>query len=411
MEEVVITAHGLVSSLGATEAEFTERMFAGESGVVSIRDTMVHSSFPVPYAAMVPKQLLWQSEFFKGRENEFLLKSWLMTALATERALAEVPRDLKIDSVVYGTADGVSFELVTHFLKAGLKDLNPLLTRSESSLVILRDVLHKMGFNYLEDSKLTSINSACATGNQAIGVAYQSIKTGRINRCLVGGVDSRCEPSNFLNFYLLGAVTTADVAPAKASRPFAKDRSGFVRGEGAAVLLLESRKSAEARGAKILGKVLGYGCTSDAFRLTDGRDDGSCVVKAMENAIHSAGLQTDDIDYINAHGTSTPLNDRLETLAIKNLFGEKAYKTPISSLKSQIGHSTIAASAIEAIACLIMLKHQKVAPTINYEIPDPECDLDYVPNHSREMKFNAVLSNAFGFGGQNACVVFGKADS
>jgi 3-oxoacyl-[acyl-carrier-protein] synthase II len=410
MEEVVVTAYGLVSSLGATKEEFTERMFAGESGVVSIRDSMVPSSFPVPYAAMVPKHLLWQSEFFKNRDNEFLLKSWLMTALATERALVNVPKDLPINSVVYGTADGVSFELVTHFLKNGLKDFNPLLTRSESSLVILRDVLHKMGFNYLDDSKLTSINSACATGNQAIGVAYQSIKAGKINRCIVGGVDSRCEPSNFLNFYLLGAVTTANVAPAKASRPFAKDRTGFVRGEGAAVLMLESRKAAEARGATILGRIMGYGCTSDAFRLTDGRDDGSCVVKAMENSIHSAGLTIDQIDYISAHGTSTPLNDRLETMAIKNLFGEKAYKIPVSSLKSQIGHSTIAASAIEAIACLIMLEHQKVAPTINYEIPDPECDLDYVPNKSRELSLNHIMSNAFGFGGQNACVVFGKAE-
>jgi 3-oxoacyl-[acyl-carrier-protein] synthase II len=269
----------------------------------------------------------------------------------------------------------------------------------------------KLGFNRVADKEMVSLNSACATGNQTIGIAYQGLKAGRWTRVLVGGVDARCEASNYLNFNMLGALTTDDVPPEKASRPFSKDRSGFVRGEGAAALVMETRESAEQRGAKILAVVSGYGCTSDAYRLTDGREDGASVIHAMQEAIHTAGLTPDDIDYINAHGTSTPLNDRLETFSIKQLFKEKAYKTPVSSIKGQIGHSTIAASSIEAVACLLMLKNQLASPTINYNIPDPECDLDYVPNQSRPMRLRHVLSNSIGFGGQNTCAVFSKDEA
>jgi 3-oxoacyl-[acyl-carrier-protein] synthase II len=332
-----------------------------------------------------------------------------MTAVVTERALKETSRSLNIDAIIYGTADGVSFELVAEVLTEGLlESADHRRFACESSLDILNSVLKAQGFNSVSDENIICVNSACASGNQAIGIAYQGISTGRWTACIVGGVDARCEPSNFLNFYLLGALTTDDIAPEKASRPFALDRSGFVRGEGAAVLLMETRESAEKRGATILGVVKGHGFTSDAFRLTDGRDDGTSVAEAIEAAIRTAGLKKEEINYINAHGTSTPLNDRLETLAIKKVFGSMAYKIPISSLKSQIGHSTIASSAIEAVACLIMLKNQKISPTINYNHPDPECDLDYVPNKSREAKLKYILSNSFGFGGQNACVIFAK---
>jgi 3-oxoacyl-[acyl-carrier-protein] synthase II len=213
-----------------------------------------------------------------------------------------------------------------------------------------------------------------------------------------------------MNFYLLHALTSDEVAPQKASRPFSKTRSGFVKSEGSASLLLESEKAVKERGAKPLAQVCGYGMTSDAYRITDGREDGLCVAKAMELAIQSAGLTIDDIDYINAHGTSTPLNDRVETAAIKRVFGERAYKIPVSSLKSQIGHSTVAAGGSESIACVSMLQKQMLAPTINYDEPDPECDLDYVPNVSRKADVNYILSNNLGFGGQNASLVFGKAD-
>ena len=408
--DVVITSVGIVSPIGLNVAAFEKNLFAGKSGVRSIRGSMTAQDFPVPYAAWISRDELPTSILFPDQDRKNILKSWLMTEQAVKEALDGVPRSTKFDAIVYGTADGVSYELVEQTLKdKGLPDnFDYRSVCSESSVQIVNDVATHLGFNKVAENNVISVNSACATGNQTIGIAYQGLKAGRWDRCIVGGVDARCEPSNFLNFFLLGALTTAEVPPETASRPFAKDRSGFVRGEGAAVLVLETREAAEARGAKILGVVSGYGCTSDAFRLTDGRDDGSSVVEAMTNALKTAQVPVEKIDYINAHGTSTPLNDRLETLAIKKVFGEKAYKTPISSIKSQIGHSTIAASSIEAIACVLMLKNQKVSPTINYHVQDPECDLDYVPNVSREMKVTHILSNSFGFGGQNTCTVISK---
>lgn len=407
--EVVITAYGIISPIGLNCPDFKEGLFAGRSGVRSVRGSLAPENFPVPYAAWIPRNELPPSILYKGLDESQVLKSWLMTEQAVYQTLKNVNPKHDIDAIVYGTADGVSYEIVSDILSKGLPaDFNFAKTQSESSLKTVHEMTTHLGFRKVPEASIISLNSACATGNQTVGIAWQGIRSGRWKRCLVGGVDARCEASNFLNFYLLGALTTDEVPPEKASRPFAKDRSGFVRGEGAAVLLLESREEAEARGAEILAVVSGYSNTSDAFRLTDGRDDAMSVMEAMRQAISSAGLTPNEIDYINAHGTSTPLNDRLETLAIKKLFGEKAYKTPVSSIKSQIGHSTIAASAIEAVACVIMLNEQKVSPTINYNVPDPECDLDYVPNVSRNLKLSHVLSNSFGFGGQNTCTVISK---
>jgi 3-oxoacyl-[acyl-carrier-protein] synthase II len=416
--DVVITACGLVSPLGSTLEDFESGLFSGKSGVKSILGTMVAEDFPVPYAAYVDRKELPRTQHYGLKEGLPVMKSWLMTAVATESILSKLSPQYPINAIVYGTADGVSFEQVTEVLKQKKQQdfneadyeshYNFMRTRCESSVEVIHDILKESGFPEIPGERRICINSACATGNNALGIAFEAIQTGRWERCLVGGVDARCEPSNFLNFHYLGALTTDKVPPEKASRPFSVNRSGFVRGEGAAVLAIESRESAMARGAKILCQVKGYGFTSDAFRLTDGREDGSSVMKAMELAIQSAGLTPNDIDYINAHGTSTPLNDRLESLAIKKVFGDKAYKTPISSLKSQIGHSTIASSALEAIACALMLQNQKVAATLNFQAGDPDCDLDYVPEGSRELPLTHVLSNSFGFGGQNSCIVFSK---
>ncbi len=412
--DVVITAYGLVSPLGHTIEAFKEGLFAGRSGVRSIRGSMVAPDFPVPYAAYVDRSSLPKTKIFGQNDEHPIMKSWLMTAVAMESILNQLSPEYPVDAIIYGTADGVSFEQVTEVLKEKKQNkfdenqYNFKRTRCESSVEVIHDILTGWGHKEISGSQRICINSACATGNNVIGIAYNGIKSGMWERCVVGGVDARCEPSNFLNFYLLGALTTDDLPPEKASRPFSKNRSGFVRGEGAAVLMVESRESAIARGATILCQVSGYGFTSDAFRLTDGRDDGSSVVQAISQAIQTAGLNTSDIDYINAHGTSTPLNDRLESLAIKKVFGAKAYQTPISSLKSQIGHSTIASSALEAIACILMLQEQKVSPTINFEGGDPDCDLDYVPEGTRSVALKHILSNSLGFGGQNACIVFTK---
>ena len=410
--EVVITSYGIVSPIGQNAEEFEKNLFAGVSGVKNIRGVLAsEQNFPVPYAAWVPMESLGPSKLFSEEQRAKIPKSWLMTEQATMQALQGMDSSTHFDAMVYGTADGVVYEIVESVLKNGTpRDFDHLTTCCESSLEVLRDTMVNLGFNKIDDTQMISLNSACATGNQTIGIAYQGLQAGRWKRVMVGGVDSRCTPSNFLNFNMLGAVTTDEVAPEAASRPFAKDRSGFVRGEGAVALVMETREEAEKRGAKILGVVAGYGCTSDAYRLTDGREDGASVIQAITEAIETAGLTPNDIDYINAHGTSTPLNDRLETFAIKKVFGDKAYKIPVSSVKSQFGHSTIAASSIEAVACLMMLNRQMVSPTINYNHPDPECDLDYVPNKSRPAKVTHVLSNSFGFGGQNTCTVFKKGN-
>jgi 3-oxoacyl-[acyl-carrier-protein] synthase II len=410
--EVVICNFGIVSPIGQDADSFEENLFAGRSGVRNLRGVTCAEDFPVPYAAYVPRETLGKSMLFSEQEKANVPKSWLMTEQATAQALSSLDPKTHFDAVVYGTADGVSYEMVESQMKTGVsQDFNYLTYACESSLEALRNTMTKIGFNRVVDKDLIVLNGACATGNQTIGIAYQGIKSGRWSRVLVGGVDARCQASNYLNFNMLGALTTDEVPPEKASRPFAKDRAGFVRGEGAATLVLETREEAEKRGAKILAVVSGYGCTSDAYRLTDGREDAASVVEAIKQALRTAGLKPEDVDYINAHGTSTPLNDQLETAAIKKVFGLRAYKIPVSSIKSQIGHSTIAASSIEAVACVLMLKRQMASPTINYNIPDPECDLDYVPNQSRAMKMKHIVSNSFGFGGQNTVTVLSSPDA
>ena len=403
-KDVVVTGMGVVAPLGATVEEFRDNMFAGRSGIRNIRGSLVDESFPIPYAGWVDRSKLpgpkWQ--------RQGLADSSLFAVLATEQCLSALPDDAHIDAIVYGTAESIGYGLVQESLKAPVDLDNLKRNGAEYILQTLAALLKDSGKCVVPDSALISINSACASGNQAVGMAMQRIRDGQWTRAIVGGVDTRCNAANLMNFNMLGALSSAEVAPECASKPFAGDRCGFVRGEGAATLVIETRASAEARGAKILGVISGYGFTSDAYRLTDGRDDGLAVIKAMEIAIADSGLAKADIDKISAHGTSTPLNDRLETLAIKTVFGAKAYSIPVSSLKSQIGHSTVAAGAIESIACLLMIEAQMLAPTMNYHVKDPECDLDYVPNKSRPAKIQNILSNNFGFGGQNACIVISR---
>ncbi|NCN27504.1 beta-ketoacyl-[acyl-carrier-protein] synthase family protein [bacterium] len=401
---VVITGAGVVSPIGTTTKDFSTNMFAGKSGVVNIRGGFTEENFPVPYAAIIDRTRLQKSINYEDLSS--LPKSWIFTALATEEALNDLDGSAPIDGFVYGTADGLSFEIVLDSLREfGADQFNWNTVRSESPLLIIEDILKKRGHPPIAPHKQISLNSACATGTQTIGVAFQRIRSGEWTRALAGGVDARCEPSNLLNFNMLGALTTAEVEPETASRPFSKTRSGFVRGEAAATVLLESLESAQARNATILAEVTGYSFTSDAYRLTDGREDCQSVIKAILSSIKDSNISPEQISYINAHGTSTPLNDRLETKAIRDALGAHAYKIPVSSLKSQIGHSTIASGAVETVACIEMLKNQKVAPTINFDERDPDCDLDYVPNSAREAQLKYTLSNSLGFGGQNACLV------
>ncbi len=253
-----------------------------------------------------------------------------------------------------------------------------------------------------------TVNTACASSAYAIALGYELIRTGAADLVITGGADSTINPEEIEGFNEMYALSTAAVNPVKASRPFTKDRDGFVIGEGAGMLILESEKSALARGARIHAEMAGYALTSEAYNIMAPRNGGDGMAETMAKALGNAGIRPDDVDYINAHGTSTMLNDLYETMAIKKVFGARAGSIPVSSMKSMIGHTIAAAGAIEAAATVMSIEHGTVTPTINYDNPDPDCDLDYVPNKSREQKIDLALSNSFAFGGHNATIVLKK---
>jgi 3-oxoacyl-[acyl-carrier-protein] synthase II len=256
-----------------------------------------------------------------------------------------------------------------------------------------------------------AVMTACAAGTQAIGDAARWIRRGWADAVVAGGTDSELYPMGLASFCLLGALSTRDGDPSAASRPFEAGRDGFVIGEGAGILALEEREHALRRGARIHAEVLGFGSACDSYRVTDPHPEGRGAVQAMRQAVQEAGIETEEIGYINAHGTSTVANDRIETAAIKRLLGDQAPRVPVSSSKSMIGHLTVAAGAVEAIATIQTLKTQTIHPTINYETPDPECDLDYVPNRARKASLRYALSNSFAFGGQCASLLLARADA
>lgn len=252
------------------------------------------------------------------------------------------------------------------------------------------------------------MNSACATGTNAIGEAAEVIRRGGADVMLAGGAEAAIIPLALAGFDVMGALSHHNDTPEAASRPFDKTRDGFVCGEGSAVLILESEDHAKARGATLYGEVAGYGITNDAYHVSAPPETGYGAVACMRQALKHAGLEPRAIGYLNAHGTSTPLNDKSETAAVKTVFGEYAYDMPMSSTKSMTGHLLGAAGAVEAVICLQALQTGLLPPTINYQTPDPECDLDYVPNIARPKELRYIMSNSFGFGGHNACVIFGK---
>jgi 3-oxoacyl-[acyl-carrier-protein] synthase II len=259
---------------------------------------------------------------------------------------------------------------------------------------------------YRATGPLCTIQTACTSSAQAIGEAFRAIRRGTVDRAICGGAECIVSPSQMLMFSILGTLSTRNDEPVRASRPFDEARDGFVLGEGGAVLTLERLDLARQRGAPILCELAGYGTACDAYRLTDEDPEGRGAILAMERALTDARTGPGEVDYINAHGTSTQMNDRVETLAIKTLFGPRADQVPVSSIKSMIGHAVSAAGAIEAVACILALRDQILPPTTNQESPDPQCDLDYVPNVARPAPLDTALSNSFGFGGHNDCLVF-----
>lgn len=256
----------------------------------------------------------------------------------------------------------------------------------------------------------STVATACATGSHAIGDAVEIIRRGDADAMIAGGAEAAVRPLAMAGFCNMRALSTRNDDYQHASRPFDKERDGFVIGEGAGVVVLEEMESARARGAKIYGEVVGYGMSGDAYHITMPAPNGDGAVRCMRAALSDAGLSPQDVDYINAHGTSTPPNDRIETAAIKTVFGEEqARKVAISSTKSMMGHLLGAAGAVEAVVCLMAMQRNVAPPTINYETPDPDCDLDYVPNQARPMTIDVALSNSFGFGGHNATLIFARA--
>jgi 3-oxoacyl-[acyl-carrier-protein] synthase II len=295
-------------------------------------------------------------------------------------------------------------EATTKILENGPRNASPFLITN----IMLNAVSSLVSIEFGTMGPLNSSALACASGNYAILDAFHMIRRGEADAIIAGGTEATISPVIFASFNRMGALSTRNDDPERASRPFDKDRDGFVFGEGAAALILESEEHAKARGAKIYGEVLGGRLTSDAYHVTAPRPDALGATYALEGALESSKLTVEEVDTIFAHGTSTPLGDTAETLSIKKVFGERAYQIPVTGTKSQVGHMLGAAGAISALAAIKTIEEGVICPTINYETPDPECDLDYVPNEARPHEAKVALVNAFGFGGHNVVLVIGK---
>ena len=405
-KRVVITGMGALTPLGETVGEYWENLLSGKSGVDSI--TLCDpSNYPCRIAGEVkdfdPGQYINPKE--ARRMARFSQLAVAAAGLAIEDAgLSLNGADGERSGVVMGTGIGglPTTELNARILveKGGMR-VSPFFIPMVLPNMAAANISRVYGIRGYTSTTIT----ACAAGNQAIGEGAEAIRRGAADVILGGGCEAGISQLGLGGFNVIRALTRQNDEPKKASRPFDARRDGFVPAEGAGVLVMESLEHALDRGANILVEVAGYGVSSDAFHAVQPDGDGAGAARAIRWALDDAGLGPGDISYINAHGTSTQMNDLAETLAIKRVFGERAYQVPISSTKSMIGHALGGAGALEAVACVQTILNGKIHPTINYEAPDPECDLDYVPNESRSQPVDTVLSNAFGFGGQNACLV------
>lgn len=398
MNEAVITGYNVVSPLGVTREEFATRMFAGESGVRSLTSIVDDPDFPVSCAGLLPNGIYPPIElnFFSG-EVDSLLNCLLQPYLSGADNLGT------IDGLVFGGNQGVAkFADIQKFYEGKISEQNNL--RPDFGINLVLRQLEKQGHPPLTQDNIIGLANGCVTGLSAVIYAAQRVRAGRNRRMLVICDEIRVRAEDLLKYNALGALSREKGPPEAVSRPFSKGRSGFVKGEGAGLIFVEDRRYAEQRGADISANIMGYSLTSDAWRLTDGREDMKGMCAAMEKALAMAHLGPAQLDYINAHGTSTPNNDFLETMGIKKVFGQRAYDIPVSSLKSQIGHLNFACGIVELIACLVMLKHQRVAPTLNFD-RDPLCDLNYMPERSEARPLDYILKNSFGFGGANAAVI------
>jgi len=421
LKRVVITGLGVVSPLGCDVQSTWQALMAKKSGMASIQQFDA-SGFPVRFAAEVKN---YQPQCYRtGKHHRFTMPFTQFSLDAASQALQDAgihPKNIP-DSTRFGVVTGSGmmtgdFEHLERFQRAtapeGEVDWATLAsngdafyrlndfgrTASNSGLSLLIQEFGMTGY-------ANSVHTACASGGQALGLALQVIRRGEADYMLAGGFDSMINPLGVSSFCLLGALSSNNESPEAASRPFDGARNGFVLGEGAAFLVLESYEKAKTRGARIYAELAGVGNSLSSYRITDSHPNGDGAIQAIEGALKDGGVRASDIDYINAHGTSTKMNDLSETNAIKAVFGERAKHIPVSSTKRQTGHLIAAAGALEAVLSVLAIQHGKVPMTQNQTTPDVDCDLDYVSEGPRDKALGAVLSNSFGFGGSNSCLLF-----
>ncbi len=406
---VVVTGLGCISPVGNDVETTWEHILAGESGV----DTITHydaTDYKTNFAAEVKGfdgAAIFGSKDARrmDRYAQFAIAAALQAVNHANLEISDENRD-RI-GVVIGTGIGgigTLFEQMMVFVERGPSRVSPfmvpmMLPDTAPGLVAIQ--LGIRGPNM-------AVVTACATGTNTIGEATEVIRRGQADVMLAGGAEATIVPIAMAGLGVMTALSTRNDDPQRASRPFDLHRDGFVMGEGSAVLVLEALEHAQARGAHILAEISGYGATNDAFHISAPAENGAGAALCMQMALDNANMSVKDIQYINAHGTSTTLNDKSETAAIKTIFGELAYNIPISSTKSMTGHLLGASGALEAVICVKVLQNDILPPTINYETPDPECDLDYVPNSARAAHVDHVMSNSFGFGGHNATIILSR---
>ena len=406
---VVVTGLGTINPLGNKVSDSWEKLLNGVSGIdhINLFDT---ENLPVTFAGEVKN---FDANEYMGKQYARKLdRSAHLSIFATEQALkdAGLDTDTRLGSnvgIVFGTGIGgigATEDAVRVFDSRGPSRINPLAITQLMPNSSTGQVAIKFG---IEGPSLT-ITTACAASANAVGEAKNLIENGIVDMVVAGGTESGTTPMTIAAFSQIRALSTKNDTPSEACSPFDKNRDGFVMAEGSTVLIMETEESANSRGAKIYGYVDGYGATTDAHHITAPAEGGAGALRAMELALKDAGIEKNKIEYINAHGTSTPANDKNETLAIKELFVEHAYDLQISSSKSMTGHLLGGAGAFESMVCLLSLKNNKIPPTINLNTPDEECDLNYTPNISVDKEISFAMSNSFGFGGHNGVLVFGK---
>ncbi len=403
---VVVTGVGLVTPVGVGTEETWQALLAGTNGIRTITNFDA-SEYPVRIAGEVPgfDPLRWINRKEIKKMDRFIHLAVGAAHLALEHAGLPIPvPDPDRTGVIIGVGMGglqTLEEAVDVIRTKGPSRVSPF---TIPKLIINLAPGHVSMMIGARGPNLSSV-SACATGAHSVGDAARLIAMGDADVMIAGGAEATVTGLGIAGFAAMRALSTRNDEPHRASRPFDLERDGFVSAEGAGVLVLELLEHAKARGAHILAEIAGYGQSSDAHHMTMPDPDGAGAQAAMRNALRDADLEPGDIAYLNAHGTSTPVNDRIETLAIKHVFGDHARRMPISSTKSMTGHMLGAAGAVEAAVCALAIERGVIPPTINLEVPDPDCDLDYVPGQARELPVGAAISNSFGFGGTNACLV------